>query len=85
MDESSTDRAAIGRRREALRREAGLTQEALAELAGLSHKTVCNAEDGTPLREESLARLASALGVSIGEYAHPASRFASQAPAGQPS
>lgn len=80
MVATDTDRAAIGRRRAALRAEVGLTREALAARAGVSIKTLANAEDGQPLREESMAKLATALGVGIGLYADPPARVA--APAG---
>jgi transcriptional regulator with XRE-family HTH domain len=46
------------------RKRAGLTQEELAERAGLAQSVVSRAEKGLPVAEESLAKIASALGLT---------------------
>lgn len=50
-----------------VRKRAGLTQEDLAERAGLAQSVVSRAEKGSTIAEESLIKLASVLGVSADE------------------
>lgn len=58
----------IGRFIAELRREKGITQVKLAELLGVSAKTISRLENGTtPLDLDSLKKLSSILGVSIDE------------------
>ena len=65
-------RVDIGRARRALRSRQGLTQEALAALAGVSRSTVARAEDGAPIHETQVRALAQALAASPGAYLDPA-------------
>lgn len=52
---------------EQARRRAGLSQEELAALAGVSTKTIGRAERGWSIREASMRVLAMALGQPVGE------------------
>lgn len=71
MSEQDDARAVIGRRRAALRKEVGLTQDGLAERAGISQPAVSRAEQGRPVEEETLRLIAAALGVSAKDYFEP--------------
>tara|TARA_R110002049_G_scaffold23726_20_gene84183 strand:+ start:1018 stop:1356 length:339 start_codon:yes stop_codon:yes gene_type:complete len=53
---------ALGERLRAARLAANLTQKALAESAGVSQKTVANAEDGQNISVETLLLLLRSLG-----------------------
>lgn len=64
-----------------LREARALTQEALAARCGLSRKTVQRVERGEPVRDETLAFIAGALGVAVTDFAD--STADSQTPAGQ--
>jgi transcriptional regulator with XRE-family HTH domain len=55
-------------RREAL----GLSQEAVARRTGLSVRTVFRAEQGFPLRQETLRQIADALGLRVHLVLHVA-------------
>jgi transcriptional regulator with XRE-family HTH domain len=48
-----------------LRESAGLTQEGLAYLSGLSYTTIARAEGSDTANTESLRKIAKALGVSV--------------------
>jgi len=67
-----------------LRRERGLTQEQLAESAGLSPVTVAKLEQGAKnwARLETLTALACALNTSVGELVEPSSVQRPDAPGG---
>ena len=55
----------MGQRIFSLRKKKGLTQEGLANLAGLSYQTISTAELGKKaLRPENIVKLSQALGVS---------------------
>lgn len=54
-----------GRRIRELRLEKEWTQARLAHEAGLNEKTIRRAEDGQPVWELTLARIANALGVPL--------------------
>nr|WP_243259418.1 helix-turn-helix transcriptional regulator [Eubacterium sp. 1001713B170207_170306_E7] len=54
--------AAFGRWLRESRRARGLTQQGLADAAGLSHKTVFRAERGQPVSAYSRAQLTAFLG-----------------------
>jgi transcriptional regulator with XRE-family HTH domain len=60
-----------GERMRALRREHGLTQEALASRAGVDARTIRNAERGNRVDVETLKRIASALKVHASDLARP--------------
>lgn len=70
----------VGRHRAGLRDAAGLTQVQLAVAADVSLGVVQRAESGATVNEDSLRKLAAAVGVSLGAYADSAS-VASEAPA----
>lgn len=75
---------AIGQRLATLRRECGLTQEQLAESAGLSPVTVAKLEQGAKnwARLDTLTALACALNTSVGELVEPSSVQRPDAPSG---
>lgn len=55
----------MGQRIFSLRKKKGLTQEGLANLAGVSYQTISTAELGKKaLRPENIVKLSQALGVS---------------------
>ncbi|MEO0513308.1 MAG: helix-turn-helix domain-containing protein [Planctomycetota bacterium] len=60
-----------GEQIKALRREHGLTQEALASRAGVDARTIRNAERGSRVDAETLKCLASALKVQASDLARP--------------
>lgn len=64
-----------------LREGRALTQEALAAKCGLSRKTIQRIERGEPVRDETLAFIAGALGVAVTDFADNTSD--SHTPAGQ--
>ncbi|WP_372781471.1 helix-turn-helix domain-containing protein [Phenylobacterium sp.] len=64
-----------------LREARALTQEALAARCGLSRKTIQRIERGEPVRDETLAFIAGALGVPLTDFADDAGD--SQTPTGQ--
>ena len=64
-----------------LREARALTQEALAAKCGLSRKTIQRIERGEPVRDETLAFIAGALGVAVTDFADNTAD--SQTPAGQ--
>mgnify|MGYP001553466296 CR=1 FL=1 len=51
-----------------LREARALTQEALAAKCGLSRKTIQRIERGEPVRDETLAFIAGALGVAVTDF-----------------
>ena len=63
----------LGGRLRELRAAAGLTQEQLAEKAGVSKDVIAKLEQGsrTGARSSSIVLLASALGVTMGEFWTP--------------
>ncbi|MEO7035657.1 MAG: helix-turn-helix transcriptional regulator [Polyangiaceae bacterium] len=70
----------LGRRIAAQRRAAGLTQEALAELAGVNVKTVQGAEQGRTEPElRTLSLLAKALNSSLDHLVPGASAISAEA------
>jgi transcriptional regulator with XRE-family HTH domain len=73
--DDALDDAPIGPRLAGLRRARGLTQEQLAESAGLSTDTVRKLEQGAKrwARLETLTALAGALNTSVGELVDPSS------------
>ena len=58
----------LGVRIKKLRRLRGLTQEELAELVGVSVRSLSHIECGESFPSKSLYKLATALDVSIGEF-----------------
>ncbi len=62
---------AIGRWRAGVRVTRGLTQDQLAEAAGVSVGTVLRAEAGKGMTETNLRALAQALGVAARDYFDP--------------
>lgn len=61
-------RRAIGRRIREARVDAGMTQERLAELVGLTRNTIYNIEQGHhPALIDSLLRISDAVGVPLWE------------------
>jgi transcriptional regulator with XRE-family HTH domain len=64
-----------------LREARALTQEALAAKCGLSRKTIQRIERGEPVRDETLAFIAGALGVAVTDFADNTAD--SQTPVGQ--
>jgi transcriptional regulator with XRE-family HTH domain len=62
----------FGARLKELRRRAGITQQALAQSAGLSVSTVARLEQGGRPAPETVALLARALGVPVGSLDPPA-------------
>lgn len=63
------DNAAFGRRLKELRQAKGLTQPALAELAGLSRSYLADTEQGRYSPSwQTVCNLADALGVEVGEF-----------------
>ena len=62
----------FGEKVRSLRKQAGLTQEQLAERLGRGKSYICNIERGTRKTTlENVPDLAEALGVSIGELVDP--------------
>lgn len=61
----------IGRRRAALRVERGLTQAQLAAAAGVSSAPISRAENGSPVDEDTVRKLAAALGIEARDYFEP--------------
>ena len=61
------DHSAIGERLRDRREELGLSKRKLGEKIGCSHGTIANLENGQGITDKSLAKLASALDVSV-EY-----------------
>ena len=58
---------AVGERLKAARKEAGLTQQAVAEEADISRGTVANVENGAQnVTLGALHRLAQAIGIPVG-------------------
>ncbi|HEY8004740.1 MAG TPA: helix-turn-helix transcriptional regulator [Phenylobacterium sp.] len=66
-----------------LREARALTQEGLALKCGLSRKTIQRMERGDPMREETLAFVAGALGVALPDFTDVAGRKDDAAPDGR--
>ena len=63
----------IGEKIRSIRKEKGLTQQALGQLLGVTQATVGQYETNTnPPKIETLQRIAAALGVSVGQLIPPA-------------
>lgn len=71
MTGQSDDRAAIGRRRKAYRVATGWTQRQVAQAAGVTEKTVANAEAGEMISERTICMIAGALTVNPADYMCP--------------
>ena len=68
MNESAPPFAAFGERLRALRAERGLSQQALAEAAGVAYRSVQYLEAGTRApHHDTLQSLSAALGVPYGD------------------
>ncbi|NUL46099.1 helix-turn-helix transcriptional regulator [Cellulosimicrobium funkei] len=64
--DKETDEAVIGRTLRMARKTAGITQEELADLVGISDRTVRHIEKGSPAPSiGSVVAVANALGLSI--------------------
>lgn len=66
-----------------LREARALTQEALALKCGVSRKTIQRMERGDPMRQETLAFVAGALGVAVPDFTEAAGRRGDAAPDGR--
>lgn len=84
MESNGDPRVVVGNRRAAFRVALGLTQQQLSESAGVSLKTIENAENGEPMREPTIRAIAAALGVAAKEYFEPEAYAASSAPVPAP-
>lgn len=66
MDRANNDRERIGGLIRAIRQERGMTQEQLAELAGMSRTTICKIESGKfNASIDLLAKVIAPLGAEI--------------------
>src|SRR5215469_13956044 len=83
---SSLPAPTIGTLLKRYRRAAGLTQEALAEQAGISADTISELERGVNLRprQDTLDRLAEALHLALTERAHLQAAARGLLPPGEP-
>lgn len=63
-----------------MRVTAGLTQSQLCEASGVSRPALSRAENGQPVDEKTLRRLAQALGVDVRDYFAPPAYAGAGAP-----
>ena len=68
---TDTARETVGGRRAGIRVASGLTQEQLCATADVSRPALSRAENGQPVDEMTLRKLAQALGVAARDYFEP--------------